>query len=152
MKRDSIIKILSLALGLIIGVVLIAKIFYELSYDTEYSDSERIYKIMTHFDRGDGAFEFDQISGGVAPGFFAEVPGVETSTRTTWYGGILTDESGQKYNREGFAADTSFFDVFKQKIFFGDPKMLLSDPSKIMISEKFAQILGGVDKVMGKEL
>ena len=152
MKRDTVIKVLSLALGLTIGIVLIGKIFYELSYDTEYPDSDRIYKIMTHFHRGDGAFEFDQISGGVAPGFYAEIPGVEAATRTTWHGGILTDESGQKYNVEGFAADISFFDVFKQKILTGDPKTVLSDPSKIMISENFAQILGGTDNVIGKVL
>ena len=152
MKRDTIIKVLSLALGLTIGIVLIGKIFYELSYDTGYSDSERIYKIMTHFDRGDGAFEFDQISGGVSPGFYAEIPGVEASTRTSWYGGILTDEKGQKYNGESFAADTAFFDVFKQKILMGDPKTVLSDPSKIMISEKFAEVLGGADKAMGRVL
>ena len=152
MKRDTIIKVFSLALGLTIGIVLIGKIFYELSFDTEYSDSDRIYKIMTHFDRGDGAFEFDQISGGVAPGFYAEIPGVEAATRTTRYGGILKDDSDRRYNAEGFAADTSFFDVFNQKILVGDPKNVLLDPSKIMISENFAQELGGVENAMGQIL
>ena len=152
MKRDTIIKVFSLALGLTIGIVLIGKIFYELSFDTEYSDSDRIYKIMTHFDRGDGAFEFDQISGGVAPGFYAEIPGVEAATRTTRYGGILKDDSDRRYNAEGFAADTSFFDVFNQKILVGDPKNVLLDPSNIMISENFAQELGGVESAMGQIL
>lgn len=150
MKRDTIIKVVSLTLGLTIGVILIGKIFYELSYDTEYSDSDRIYKIMTHFDRGEGAYEFDQISGGVAPGFYAEIPGVEAATRTSFYGGLLKDETGHAYNVSGFAADTAFFDVFSTKILAGDPKIILNDPTKIMISEEFAQILGGTDKSLGR--
>ncbi len=47
MKRltDNLIKILSLGIGLAIGIVLIAKVCFELSYDSFYKDVNRIYLI-----------------------------------------------------------------------------------------------------------
>ena len=139
MKRDTIIKILSLSLGLTIGIILIGKIFYELSYDTTYPDYDRIYRIVTNCDRGEGAEEFEQISGGVAPGFKAEVPGVEAATRLTWYtDGVFKDEEDNTYRVSTYAVDSYFFDVFSRDILFGNPKEILSDPSKVMVSEDFA--------------
>ena len=153
MKRDTIIKILSLSLGLTIGIVLIAKIFYELSYDTAYPDSDRIYKIVSNSNEEDEVSEYDQVSGAIAPGMKAEVPGVEAATRTTRYGAdILVDKVGNKYKMNGFAADTAFFDVFNQYILTGYPKEVLSDPSKVMISKKFADLLGGTEHAEGKIL
>ena len=48
---DNLIKILSLGIGLAIGIVLIAKVCFELSYDSFYKDVDRIYCItenITH--------------------------------------------------------------------------------------------------------
>ena len=42
---DKLIKILSLGIGLAIGIVLIAKVCFELSYDSFYKDVDRIYMI-----------------------------------------------------------------------------------------------------------
>ena len=49
MKRhsDIIIKVLSLGIGLAVGIVLIAKVFFELSYDSFYKDIDRVYTIRT---------------------------------------------------------------------------------------------------------
>ena len=38
-------KILSLGVGLAMGLVLIAKVFFEQSYDTFYPDADRIYRM-----------------------------------------------------------------------------------------------------------
>ena len=37
-KNDILIKVLSLGVGLAVGIVLIAKVFFELSYDSFYKD------------------------------------------------------------------------------------------------------------------
>lgn len=46
-KSDLIIKVLSLGVGMAIAVILIAKVCFELSYDSSYKDVDRIYKIRT---------------------------------------------------------------------------------------------------------
>ena len=40
-KNDILIKVLSLGVGLAVGIVLIAKVFFELSYDSFYKDIDR---------------------------------------------------------------------------------------------------------------
>jgi hypothetical protein len=50
-KNDILIKVLSLGVGLAVGIVLIAKVFFELSYDSFYKDIDRVYSIYTWFRR-----------------------------------------------------------------------------------------------------
>ena len=51
MKRNSdiLIKVLSLGVGLAVGIVLIAKVFFELSYDSFYKDIDRVHSIRTWY-------------------------------------------------------------------------------------------------------
>lgn len=75
--RHNDIKILSLGVGLAMGLVLIAKVCFELSYDNFYPESDRIFAIQENFSIGDKSNDgFPCVSGGVAPGMKAEIPGV----------------------------------------------------------------------------
>ena len=71
---DNLIKILSLGIGLAIGIVLIAKVCFELSYDSFYKDVDRIYQIKVENLIGDGKSDDHRVAGAVTPGFQAEVP------------------------------------------------------------------------------
>ena len=50
-QSDILIKILSLGVGLAVGIVLIAKVFFELSDDSFYKDIDRVYTINTWISR-----------------------------------------------------------------------------------------------------
>lgn len=154
LKRD-IVKILSLALGLAAGVVLIAKVCFELQYDSYYDDQERVYKIMTGYVRNDeDPLNADKTSGAVAPGFKEFVPGVEAATRVT---GVFNNstyytEENNKFTAGLLLADTSFFDIFTREIFAGDPHKVFSEWGKVMVSYSFAQKLGGAENAVGKTI
>lgn len=45
-KRNWILKVFSLGVGLAIGCILIAKVCFESAYDNFYQDIDRIYKII----------------------------------------------------------------------------------------------------------
>ena len=77
MKKNSdiLIKVLSLGVGLAVGVVLIAKVFFELSYDSFYKDIDRVYSIYTWYSQNGDENDYGQVSGAVAVGFMQEVPG-----------------------------------------------------------------------------
>ncbi|MBR3730362.1 MAG: ABC transporter permease, partial [Bacteroidales bacterium] len=95
--KDTLIKILSLGIGLAIGIVLIAKVCFELSYDSFYKDVDRIYCIQMETTNSEGVNVFPRVSGAVAPGFKTEVPGVEEATRIvdqTWNKTNYTNEEG----------------------------------------------------------
>ena len=149
---DKLIKILSLGIGLAIGIVLIAKVCFELSYDSFYKDVDRIYLIQTGCIQQGESFEFGQVSGAVAPAFKAEVPGVEEATRTTFYFNTdrFLDAENHVVTGNGCLADSCFFKVFDRHILAGDPAKVLAKPLCVMVSESFAKKLGGVEECLGQ--
>ena len=142
MKKNSdiLIKVLSLGIGLAVGIVLIAKVFFELSYDSFYKDIDRVYCIRTWYSQHGDEQDYGQVSGGVAVGFMEEVPGVEVGTRTTFVfnGDTYLDENGNKLKATLVCADTCFFKVFDRPILAGDPVKVLSKWGSVMVSRSFA--------------
>ena len=151
---DNLIKILSLGIGLAIGIVLIAKVCFELSYDSFYKDIDRLYLIDTHYEQQGEKQDFAQTSGAVAPGFKAEVPGVEEATRYTFHyrGNRYLDEENNVVTGSLVLADSCFFKVFDRPILAGNPVKVLAKPRYAMVSESFAKKLGGVSECIGKSI
>ena len=149
---DKLIKILSLGIGLAIGIVLLGKVCFELSYDGFYKDVDRIYCIQTDYEQQGKSYDYPQVSGAVAPGFKAEVPGVEEATRITFYfsSDRYLDEDGHVITGNFRLADSCFFKVFEHPILAGDPATVLAKPYCLMVSESFANKLGGVDECLGR--
>ena len=145
MKKNSdiLIKVLSLGIGLAVGIVLIAKVFFELSYDSFYKDIDRVYTINTWISMQGEEKDYGQVSGAVAVGFMDEVPGVEAGTRTTYVfnGDTYLDEDGNKLSGTLVCADTCFFKVFDRPILAGDPVKVLGKWGSVMVSRSFAEKL-----------
>ena len=156
MKKNSdiLIKFLSLGVGLAVGIVLIAKVFFELSYDSFYKDIDRVYTINTWYSHQGEEKDYGQVSGAVAVGFMEEVPGVEVGTRTTYVfdGDTYLDEDGNKLKGTLVCADTCFFQVFDRPILVGNPVKILGKWGGVMISRSFAEKLGGVQECIGKQI
>ena len=153
-KNDILIKVLSLGIGLAVGIVLISKVFFELSYDSFYKDIDRVYSISTWITMQGSEKDYGQVSGAVAVGFMEEVPGVEAGTRTTFVfnGDTYLDEAGNKLKATLVCADTCFFKVFDRPILAGDPVKALGKWGSVMVSRSFAEKLGGVQEVIGKQI
>ena len=152
--NKNVIKVLSLAAALAIGIVLISKNYFETSYENFYPDNERIYLISSVVNRPqeDTKF-FDQVSGAIAPGFQDYVPGVELATRITTLGmgaDVVYSEDMNKYSAKLICADSNYFKIFPRKVLAGDVVKALAEPMKVVITEPLAQNLGGVDSAMGK--
>jgi putative ABC transport system permease protein len=148
-KSDILIKVLSLGVGLAVGIVLIAKVFFELSYDSFYKDIDRVYTINTWYSQNGDEHDYGQVSGAVSVGFMEEVPGVEVGTRTTYVfnGDTYLDEDGNKLKATLVCADTCFFKVFDRPILAGDPAKVLGKWGSVMVSRSFAEKMGGRDDI-----
>ena len=153
-KNDILIKVLSLGVGLAVGIVLIAKVFFELSYDSFYKDIDRVYTINTWYSHQGEEKDYGQVSGAVAVGFMDEVPGVEAGTRTTYVfnGNTYLDEDGNKLSGTLVCADTCFFQVFDRPILAGDPVKVLGKWGSVMVNRSFAEKMGGVQECIGKQI
>ena len=153
-NSDILIKVLSLGIGLAVGIVLIAKVFFELSYDSFYKDIDRVYTINTWISMQGNEKDYGQVSGAVPVGFMEEVPGVECGTRTTYVfnGDTYLDEDGNKLKATLVCADTCFFKVFDRPILAGEPVKALGKWGGVMVSRSFAEKLGGLQECIGKQI
>lgn len=152
--KNSIIKILSLGAGLAMALVLISKIYFDVSYDSFYPDAQRIYKIQANHTIDDKKLVGGSaISGGVAVGMKTEIPSVEAATRYTSVGrATLLSKDEKRYNGKVILADTCFFDVLPRPMILGDAKQTLSRPMHVLISETMAKAIGKGDNVIGEVL
>lgn len=153
-KNDILIKVLSLSIGLSVGIVLIAKVFFELSYDSFYKDIDRVYTIRNYYSQHGDEHDYGQVSGAVSVGFMEEVPGIEVGTRTTFVfnGDTYLDADGNKLKGILVCADTCFFKVFDRPILAGDPVQVLGKWGSVMVSRSFAEKMGGVQECIGKQI
>ena len=153
-KNDILIKVLSLSIGLSVGIVLIAKVFFELSYDSFYKDIDRVYTIRNYYSQHGDEHDYGQVSGAVPVGFMEEVPGIEVGTRTTYVfnGDIYLDADGNKLKGILVCADTCFFKVFDRPILAGDPVQVLGKWGSVMVNRSFAEKMGGVQECIGKQI
>lgn len=155
-KSDLIIKVLSLGVGMAIAIILIAKVCFELSYDNAYQDVDRIYRIRTGIARQGEDKDFGQVSGAVAPGFKAEVPGVLEATRFSSVFDskkFIVDEDGSKVEARHIITDSCFFKIFDRPFLAGDPeKALKSWDGNVAVSRTFAEKLGGINEAIGRRI
>ena len=138
--RHNDIKILSLGVGLAMGLVLIAKVCFELSYDNFYPESDRIFAIQENFSIGDKSNDgFPCVSGGVAPGMKAEIPGVVAATRCERTGEmVMKTPDNKKYTAIFMLADSCFYDVLPREMLVGNARETLSRPLYALVSEEMA--------------
>lgn len=149
--RHNGFKIVSLGVGLAVGMVLIAKVCFEVSFDNFYPESERIYSIREKVSIGDRNLEdFPNVSGGIAPGMKAEIPGVEAATRCQTMGReMFFTPDKNKYKCYFIMADSCFFDVLPRRMLVGDAREVLARPMYALVSESMAKVIGKGQSVVG---
>ena len=118
---NNLIKVFTLTLGLAIGLILFARISFDLSYDKFLPDAENIYQVQMIYTTGVGTetshsteqcYSFQPI----APTMPLEIPGVVAGTSTTGNGERVIFEGENRYTVKAILADTMFFKTLPFKI------------------------------------
>lgn len=154
--QNNVIKVLSLGVGLAMGLVLIAKVYLDSSYDNFIPDGERIYQIQTNVKMGDEEEkDYNQVSGAIAPGMKENIPEVELATRFTHFGNQLafsTEADPNKYQADFIFADSCFLQLLPRAMRIGNATETLALPMMVLISEELATRMGGIDAAMGQRI
>ena len=151
--EGALIKVVSLAAGLAIGSVLIAMVVFLMSFDGCFRDVDDIYQIYSGVEREKESKEYNQVSGGVAPGMKEFIPEVEEATRTTFIfdSDKFYDENDNLIKGNLRIADSCFFKIFDREWLVGDWREALCGLTKnVVVSRSFAEKLGGPAAAMGK--
>lgn len=148
-KLSGMIRLGNLVLG--ISVFLLAFIYarYELNYDQYHKKANKIYRV--------GLAEAESVWAATPLGMGAfavdNIPEVKRMTRfipirNTWvkYGDDIF------YEKRGFSADSSIFQMFTYTFLQGDPQTALKSPDAIVLTEQMTRKYFGDENPMGKTL
>jgi len=148
--QHNVMKIISLGIGLTIGLVLIAKVHFENTYDNFYSNGDRIYRVYEKFFMNGEVGDHGQTPAGVIPLLKQETPEIEAATRYTYFRGnspFTMSDNKHRLKATFILADSCLFDVLPRPMLIGDPKQVLSQPMYVLVSDEIAERIGG--NVMG---
>lgn len=159
--NQSATKIILLGSGLAMGLVLVAKIYFEQTYENFVPDLNRTYMVYPIYEIDGAPKEWTKTPGAIAPGIKRYSPAIEVATRFTPLAEDIViktisstgpSEKGYKSKRI-VLADSSLFDIFSRNIIVGNPKQVLAQPAYAMISKSLAKKLGGenfnAEKIIG---
>ena len=151
---DNLTKILCLGVGMAIGLVMLAEVIFERSYDNFIPHLEDTYIIQENYKhQGNDWKNHNTVSGAIAPGIKRYCPEVEAATRFTILNEdlLLTTDDQRTIKGNAYLCDSSFFEVFPRKILMGEaPHTGLEKANNAYISAKLLKVLG--NDIIGKQL
>lgn len=152
--EGNLTKILCLGVGMAIGLVMLAEVIFERSYDNFIPHLEDTYIIQENYkQQGSDWINHNTVSGAIAPGIKRYCPEVEAATRFTILNEdlLLTTDDQRTIKGNAYLCDSSFFEVFPRKILMGEaPHTGLEKANNAYISAKLLKVLG--NDIIGKQL
>ncbi len=153
-RTYSILNVLGLSVGIVVGIFIFMYIRDELSYDRFYQDEGSIYRIVNRATIRGNPIEMPQVSGPWGPALVDEFPEVLKAVR------IKVPESrwniryqDLKFFEKGlYFADPTFLEVFDVEMIVGDPETALAAPYSIVLTEEMAQKYFPDEDPLGKIL
>ena len=160
-RSSNIIRIISLSLGLTIGILLFSLIAFELNYEQCYPESERleivrgqITNLTSGETMGDDGSNYDYtVCDPVAATLAQDMPEEIESASCVLSGGQykMYYENKLIQDTHYIYADTCFFQTFGIPVLKGNPKDMIM-PGSVFVSESFARKIFGDEEPVGKIL
>ena len=151
-RNANVIKIVSLGLGLMMSILLFARVAFDLSMDTCFKDYQNLYQVWSVYNiNGKQMPPQQMVLGPLAGGILQHFPDeVESATSTSW-----ALQSALQYGNTDFwenitSADSLFFETMGIEVLKGNPRQDLQQRDVIYLSERFAQKAFGEENPIGK--
>ena len=147
------INVFGLAIGIAGSLLITLFIYDELSYNTTFADSDRIYRLdIDHRQSGETNY-YAAVSSPMAGVVEQDNPQIELVTRFRMVGNSLVRQKDaiKNHKEEGVvAADPKFLDMFGLQLLAGNPNTVLSDPNTMMLTKTSAEKYFGTAEALGK--
>ena len=149
----SILNILGLTIGISSALFLIIYVSDEVSYDRYHEKADRIYRVESSITEPDDHFNWIVAQIPFGPQVVQDYPEVQSFVRFINMPRALYKYEDKEFNEENFYyVDSTLFDIFTYKVLKGDVKSALTQPNKIILTERIAaRYFGNADPV-GKTL
>ena len=147
-------KIISLTLGLFIGILLFSRVVFELSFDSQYKEADKLCVINATYTIGGEVKEPTQTVMGPVPGAIHDAfpEYIESATVvSSWYGENTLFKGNIRLQPKIVMADSLFFHTMGIEVISGAPREL-TNPEVVFVSQSFAREAFGGENPIGKTL
>ena len=149
----SVLNILGLTLGISSALFLIIYVADEVSYDRYHENADRIYRVSSKITEPDDQFTWVVAQIPFGPQVVHDYPEVQAYVRFINMPRALYKYEDKEFNEENFNfVDSTLFDIFTYKVLKGEVKSALTEPKKIVLTEKIANKYFGNTDPIGKTL
>lgn len=146
----TIIKVVSLVIGLTVSLLVFLQIAHELNYDTFHPDKNEMYRIAVIWNNKGEIDDGPVIIAPLAQAIEENLPEVEEFALIRRWGTQLFTEDKQAINVKSIYADSTFFSFFHFPITRRMANDELSKPFRVLISETAASKFFGNEDPLGK--
>lgn len=150
-RSGNLVKLISLTLGLLVGILLFSQIVYELSYDTFYKDHQRLVMFGTRDVSAEGVagrWEWDTYRPAAAALAEALPDLVECATPVFfWYQPDLYLADKKLDDTQVIFGDTLYFRTLGIEVLEGDPKHLAQNDNAFLSRSKARELFGSESPV-----
>jgi putative ABC transport system permease protein len=144
-KTYSLLNFIGLSLGIACLLILSLHIREELSYDKNFPQHDRIYRVVST--------EWSKSSPPLAGEMMKYFPEIRSIARFSDAGeAVYHNDAGKKALENGYFADSSAVNVFNLQPVWGDPFSALSDRDAIIITRSMSRRFFGNANPIGKRL
>ena len=152
-KGFSFINITGLAIGMASAILILLWIQNEMSRDTQYPKSDRLYLIYNRDNFNGQKFAWSSTPMIMGPTLKKNYPEVEDVVRVNSHSAnYLFTVDEKKFIEHGFIVDNGFLNMFGFPMLYGNPAKALDGIYNIVLTEKLAKTLFGNENAMGKTI
>ncbi|MCX2574808.1 ABC transporter permease [Pedobacter sandarakinus] len=158
-KGYTAINVFGLSIGLASCILIFIFIKYQLSFDQDYANEDRIYRVVSSWKYADGnEFKSSGVPLPLAPAMRNDFSELEQVAAIQQSEGIIkvnatSGKSEIKDSETVYYAEPSFFKIFNYSWLAGDLKSALTSPNTVVLTEKLAnKYFGNWNKAIGNTL
>jgi len=133
------INVLGLALGLFVAFMILLWVRDETSYDTMYSDADRIMQVMRTSTNGGIVSTTSSITANLDAVLDEEYPEIEIAALIGWEWDLSFVRGDLAFRNSARYAGPEIFQILDVPFLAGDPLTALNSPESVVLTESMAQ-------------
>ncbi|GAB5519116.1 MAG: ABC transporter permease [Rhodothermales bacterium] len=155
-KGYALLNIMGLAFGIACGLLILAFVHVERSYDRFHTQADSIYRLLDEQERGASTRISTSMPPPLAAALVADIPEIEDAVRLWKRDNVLFAKEGaqpvRSYEDGLLYADSTFFSFFSFPLLRGDPEQVLNEPRTLVLTASLAAKYFGSNDPVGETL
>ena len=152
-RSSNCIKVISIALGITMSILLFSRVAYEQSFDTCFRDSDRLMQLWMQWTTNQEKMpKQEQCVGKLAGTLYEALPDVFESATTTgrWMFSAPLYRGEVRFDDQKLTADSLFFQTMGIEVLQGNAVQDLAQKDVIYLSERLARKMFGDENPIGQ--